>query len=287
LVTSALVWATQRFRSRFLVVQALQALLFQLCALLCRFLTFGLFVVGANLVVFSGRIARASVGGPRLLAFLGGIMVLGSVSIFLFQFTLPLWGVWAALRILRGRHHRYPVLGRLAINWSSRWSVSVEASPDGELSAEELISETVLAGLAHLSVLGALSPILAPILWATVKHRSRFLTHHLLQAALFQLSVAGLGAVFFFGVLPTTMLLRIFGKYLPFGLAYPVVRIVDTAFPFGFTGILVLLGLLFVLLVLVAAIRAFKGKEYHYPIIGTWLIRYLNTELVRPHPRRG
>jgi hypothetical protein len=108
-----------------------------------QFLVFGLFAVGINIAVFTGLFARTGASEPELTTFLGAAVILGSVSIFFFQLIFPLWGVWAAVRTLCGRNHRYPILGRLAINWSSRWPTDAEASSDRELNPENLNSETV------------------------------------------------------------------------------------------------------------------------------------------------
>ena len=131
----------------------------------------------------------------------------------------------------------------------------------------------------HLSLLGGLGPILTPILWAIAVHRSHFLTDQMLQAAFFQLAIAGimLFLVSSFGAI--VIFLRWFGDLLPVGVTESITRFLDSPLFFlCWVGVLGLLMLIAISLAVNAAIRAFRGCKFRYPIVGSWLARYLDTE---------
>jgi uncharacterized Tic20 family protein len=194
-----------------------------------------------------------------------------------FQWIFPLWGIWAAVKTLRGRNFRYPILGRLTAHWLARQPVVIQSMPANRApNAENLTGESTLAGLAHLSMLGGLSPILVPILWAAAKQRSQFLTYHLLQAALFQLLAMGVILTWLFVMLGLPLLFGLVGGLLPMAIFKATTEITASpVFSSGCPGIMGILVLITGILALVAAIRAFKGKESHYPIVGSWLANYL------------
>lgn len=281
LVTSAVVWTTQRSLSRSVAFQALQAMLFQGVTLIMTWSTFFLFMMGFVWTIYG----RASVSpginepGPTNLT-AGALLMMGLGCFWFFQWILPLWGVWAAVRTLRGHSFRYPLVGRLASKWASHQPAVIESwSTHEEANAAPFANEQALAGLVHLSVLIGWSPILAPILWATAKPRSRFLVSHLLQAAIVQLIVTGsvFTLVFFNGVL--TLLAGLLGRFLPAQTLSTAVREAVNGPAFcGLVGILGLIGLTMIVSALVASIQAFKGKEFRYPIVGSRLVKYLDAK---------
>lgn len=281
LAASSIVWATQRTRSRFMAFQSLQALIFQLFIFLALLVLFALLMAGFFFAASSGLIARTGVTEPELTAFLIDAAILGFGCIHFFQWIFPLWGIWAAVKTLRGRNFRYPILGSLAAHWLVRRPVVIESVPaNRESNGESLTGESTLAGLGHLSILGGLSPILVPILWATAKQRSQFLTYHLLQAALFQLLTMGIILTWLFVMLGLPLLFGWVGGLLPTAIFTAVTEITASpVFSSGCPGIMGILVLITGILALVAAIRAFKGKEFHYPVVGSWLANYLNREI--------
>jgi uncharacterized Tic20 family protein len=258
--------------------QSLQALIFQLFTFLAILLVFALLMAGFFFAAFSGLIARTGVTEPELTAFLVNAAILGFACIHFFQWIFPLWGIWAAVKTLRGRNFRYPILGRLAAHWLARQPVVIQSVPaNREPNTESLTGEAILAGLGHLSIVGGLSPILVPILWAAAKQRSQFLTYHLLQAALFQLLTIGVILTWLFVMLGLPLLFGLVGRLLPTTIFKAITEI--TALPIFSSSCLGIMGIVVLItgiLALVAAIRAFKGKEFHYPIVGSWLANYLN-----------
>lgn len=277
LITSGIVWGTTKSRSRFLSIQALQAFLFQLTSFLAFILMFLIFMAGFYFAAFSGMIAQTGVTNPELTQNLIVAMIIGFASIFFFQFIFPLWGIVAGIQILRGNNFLYPVLGKLAIRWTSRQPFVVNS----EASAYRLSpssDEHILAGLAHITIIAGLSLLLSPLLWATNKNRSRFLSHNLFQASLFQIVATAILTFSYFSVWASGMVI---GVLQFFGLISPefinsiseFARI--TNFPFSFGIVFVLLALISGIYVIIATVQALRHKEFHYPLIGRWLLRYI------------
>ena len=187
LITSGVVWGATKSRSRFLSVQALQAFLFQLTSFLVLTLIILIFMAGFYYASFSGMIAQTGVSNPELTQNLMIAMIVGFALIFFFEFIFPLLGIVAGIQILRGNNFQYPVLGKLAIHWTSRQPFVVN-SESSEHRLSSFNDGHILAGLAHITILAGLSLLLSPILWATDKNHSKFLNHNLIQASLFQIS---------------------------------------------------------------------------------------------------
>ncbi len=107
------IWSSQGRRSPFLRVEALQAALFQM-------LLWGLAAVAALLallpwVLLALAAGRADVTGLGILAFAEGLIVILGFPLFVLLFLLFVAiGLLAALRTLRGRPFRYPLVGWLA-----------------------------------------------------------------------------------------------------------------------------------------------------------------------------
>ncbi len=250
IIGSAAVWAHQHSRSRFMAIQARQAMMFQIIVAISSMMAFLLFMAGFNVAAFGGLIARSGFGEPALTSALIVAFLLGVAVIIFFLNILPLAGVWAAIRILRGHNYLYPIIGRRVTNWYLQKHGSREASPVAQFSSTSNIDDhdPALIGTTHLSILVGLAPIVAAVQWAGTPHPSSKLTLNLMQAALYQLCM---GVVFAVG----------FCAFFVGGFcAFPVSSI---------------LVLMIYLLPIIAAIRAFSGKEFHYPLIGNWLVRYL------------
>jgi len=277
LISSCVVWAISKTRSRFLMVQALQAFLFQLVSFLAFGLIFLIFMAGFYYAMFSGLIARTGVNEPELTQNLIIAAIIGFAMIFFFQFIFPLWGIWAGIQILRGKSYQYPILGRAVIRYTSRqpFVVKAESSTHNSSTSEY---EHILAGLCHGAMFVGFSLFLAPILWVTTKTRSLFLSHNLFQASLFQMVVTAILTSSYFVIWGSGAfigLLSFFGLATPELLNNLEIFASNTYFPFGI-GILFLLFLLASgVCVMIATIQAFRRKEYCYPFVGKWVIRYI------------
>ena len=277
LISSGVVWALSKSRSRFLMVQALQAFLFQLVSFLAFVLMFLIFMVGFYYAMFSGLIARTGVTEPELTQNLIIAAIIGFATIFFFQFIFPLWGIWAGIQILRGRSYQYPILGKLVVRYTSRQPFVVKTeSPTYNSSTSE--NERIIAGMSHVAMLAGLSLFLSPILWATTKTRSQFLSHNLLQACLFQMTVTAIITCSYFAIWGSGIfigLLQFFGLATPELLNNLEIFLSNTYFPLGIGILLLLLVLTSGVCVIIATIQAFRGKEFHYPFVGKWLLHYI------------
>ena len=110
----ALVWASEKERSPFLRFQALQAAIFQAIGTLAYFIGTGLYmllVFGMMAVLMiGGRAATPEATIPAAALIALPVLCLAFVGLLLGPLYFIL-ASWAALRILRGRDYRYPVLG--------------------------------------------------------------------------------------------------------------------------------------------------------------------------------
>jgi uncharacterized Tic20 family protein len=75
------------------------------------------------------------------------------------------------------------------------------------------------------------------------------------------------------------VLLGLLGGFLPTYIAGPIAIVMDSpVLFFGWMGMLGMILLIKVVLALIAAVRTFTGREFRYPIVGSWLANYLSTE---------
>jgi uncharacterized Tic20 family protein len=277
LISSGVVWAASKSRSRFLTVQALQAFLFQLVSFLAFGLMFIIFMAGFYYAMFSGLIARTGVTEPELTQNLIIAAIIGFVGIFFFQFIFPLWGIWAGVQILRGKNYQYPILGQVVIRYTSRQPFTTKAeSLSNNSSTSE--NEHILAGLGHLAMFVGFSLFLSPILWATSKKRSPFLNHNLFQASLFQIAATIVLTGSYFAVWGGGVLigiLQFFGLATPEMLQALETFLRSTYFPFGLGILFLLIAITAGVCVIIATIQAFRGREFNYPIVGKWVLRYI------------
>ncbi len=117
---SALIWVTQREKSRYVAFQALQALVYQLVTVLlgalgfaCYFCSFFAVFVGvmttASRVPPGGELQGTEALPVMLMAFLPfgvlALMLIGGI-------LLVLYGMWGALQTLQGKPFRYILIGR-------------------------------------------------------------------------------------------------------------------------------------------------------------------------------
>ncbi|WP_448334642.1 DUF4870 domain-containing protein [Bellilinea sp.] len=123
MLMALIIWLTQKARSPLLRFQALQALLFQGVALALYYLvSFGL--AGAYFVFVLPLIALSETGWgdrvpillvPFLLLFFGMILLVIAAT-----FVYYMLAALAALRTLRGKEYRYPLIGKLTESLTTR-----------------------------------------------------------------------------------------------------------------------------------------------------------------------
>jgi len=135
--------------------------------------------------------------------------------------------------------------------------------------------EKIMAGLAHL-----FGVIAALLVWAFQKDKSRFAKFQALQALTFDFVVmVVLGVLFFCG----------FGLVfiLGFGSMFTMLNNASSpeelgpffAFPFMFPFLIFAcvtpISLLLTIVRIIAAVSVLNGKDFHYPLLGNWLERFL------------
>jgi uncharacterized Tic20 family protein len=234
-------------------------------------------MAGFYYAMFSGLIARTGVTEPELTQNLIIAAIIGFAAIFFFQFVFPLWGIWAGIQILRGRSYQYPILGQAIIRYISRqpFIAKTETSANNSSTSE---NEHFLAGLCHLAMFAGFSLFLSPILWATTKNRSHFLNHNLFQASIFQIVATAILTGSYFTIWGSGVSIGIL-QFL--GLATPELIhnletfLSNTYFPFGIGILFLLFAISAGVSVVIATIQAFRGKEFNYPVVGKWVLRYI------------
>lgn len=137
-------------------------------------------------------------------------------------------------------------------------------------------NDQIMGALAHITVLFPMMGIIAPIvIWATQKDKSEFVAFQALQAVVYQLVIilgwfAGMllyMCSFFVGVLA----IPAFGGseeafHLP---------ILGMFFPFIIFGGMMLIGVIYVVYGVYAAVKVFQGVDFRYAVIGRRLESYL------------
>jgi len=198
LITSGVVWLICKSRSRVLAAQAAQAFLFQL-TLLLAFGATSLFYLVEYLYASSNDLITKTGGAEhQITASLTTFDMIAIALIFFVKFILPLYGIWGGVQILRGRNFRYPILGRLAIRWTARQPFKAKTEAETPRPAAQN-DDRIIAGLGHAAIFFGFSIFLGPVLWASNKSRSQFLSHHLFQASFFQISITVLFAILYVG----------------------------------------------------------------------------------------
>ncbi len=135
--------------------------------------------------------------------------------------------------------------------------------------------EKLMAALAHL-----FGPMVAIIVWATQKDKSRFVKFQALQALSFDIVLISLmGIIFFclFGVMFIGISGSVFGVLSntsspDAGLQF---FILPFLFPFIVFSCIFPFSISILVLRIIAAMSILNGRNYQYPILGKWLENFL------------
>jgi uncharacterized Tic20 family protein len=136
--------------------------------------------------------------------------------------------------------------------------------------------EKMMAALAHGSVLlSFFGPIVPALLWNSQRRKSSYVNFHALQALGYQAMFFWFWLIAVFGIAFLSIVLII-----PMSIFFDNASSNITAAPFLiqpiiFVGIFSIFGLYF-LIGFIGAILCFTGREFHYPLLGKWLERYLS-----------
>jgi len=80
-----------------------------------------------------------------------------------------------------------------------------------------------------------------------------------------------------------TGFVSLFGDLLPPEVPASWLRVARSpTYVLGLTGTLAIPLLAMGVLAVIAAVRAFRGRRFRYPLVGTWLTRYLQSPLDGP-----
>jgi uncharacterized Tic20 family protein len=269
-------WSEQRRKSKYASFQCLQALGYQslgytvwLLAYLLVFILIMIIMIGMSAV---GRIESRSI------SILTGIMMFaafGSLGIYL---ILP---IIAAVACAFGKDFHYPILGkRLAAYLGYRPSGN-----DSDWLVEEHEDRWVIA-MGHFSVIVVLWGILVPIsTWILQGKRNLFLKLQSGQTVVYH----GIANLLYFG----SGFIMMIG-FFPFLLLTGFEGDVNGGSPTGMMGLIimllcVLIGMLIILILPLfhiigqwAGYRTLKGDDYHYPVIGKWVERWIGASNKTP-----
>lgn len=124
-------------------------------------------------------------------------------------------------------------------------------TPAADVSKAVDSNDKLLALAAHLGPFSGVGYFLIPLIIYLVKKDSRFVTHHARQAMVYQ---GGVGIFM--------SLMGVAGAVLSFFTAGIATIIVVPG--------MLLLGLVFCIFPLIAAVKAFNGQNYPYPVSGAW-----------------
>ena len=145
-------------------------------------------------------------------------------------------------------------------------------TPDGSLPSSD---ERLMGGLAHL-----FGPLVAIIVWSIQKGKSRFVKFQAVQALAFDvILIIVMGIVFFclFGVMFAGVFGPMFGALGDASSpdAIPPFFMLPFMFPFLFFACIFPFSLLIMAVRLVASLSVFNGRNFHYPVLGKWLEKFL------------
>ena len=155
--------------------------------------------------------------------------------------------------------------------------------------------ERVFAALSHITILLPFMGILGPVLvWATQKEKSEYVKFHALQAIFYQMSLILMGVIGFicyflsFFLSFGGMFLGMFSIPLTATGGEPenpllmilllLVSTLPVAIPFAVVGIMMLVGLVFLVYGVVGAIISMQGNAFAYIFIGKRVRAFLAEE---------
>ena len=266
-------WSEQRRKSKYVSFQCLQALGYQSLGYTVWILSYLVIMILLMIIFFIAL--GAAEGNNTSLDRTAGIWVtiflLTIFGLFAIYFLLP---VAAAVMCALGKDFHYPIMGaRLA---------KYLGYPQTDDQSQWLIEEHEdrwVAAMGHFSVIIALWGLLAPLTaWILQGKRSLFLKFQVVQTIVYQTLVniiyGGAGFVYFLGMIvffamvglesdlnqssPTNMI----GLFI-FGISLLIAAVILLVIP------------LFHILGQWAGYRVLKGDDYHYPVVGRLVEKWI------------
>jgi uncharacterized Tic20 family protein len=140
--------------------------------------------------------------------------------------------------------------------------------------------ERIMAALSHVMILLPMAGVIVPIvIWATQRETSEFVAFQALQALIYQLVLIGL---WFVGI--GCYMISIFGT-LGTGIVLSEIApelgapgMLGFFLPFVIFGSVFLIGFLYIAYGTFGAVQVFRGRDFHYVLIGRWVERYTSRQ---------
>jgi uncharacterized Tic20 family protein len=268
-------WSDQRRKSNYASFQSLQALGYQSLGFTIWILLY-LTVFIAALIVLVVMSFQAENTGKSFTPFLGPGAILLFVVVFGFFAIYFLLPIIAAVACAFGKDFRYPIMGDRLVQY-------LEYEPAQSADEQAWLNEDHefrwVAAMGHFSILIMIWGMLAPLTtWILYGKRSLFLKFQAIQTLVYQTGTTILyfvGAfIYLFGILLLIVGAGMIGGpnfNSPAGLFGIIVFGLSLLFSFG----LILLIPLLHILGQWAGYRVLKGSDYHYPLIGKLVKRWI------------
>ncbi|HSJ89857.1 MAG TPA: DUF4870 domain-containing protein [Anaerolineales bacterium] len=271
-------WSEQRRKSKYASFQCLQALGYQSLGYTVWVL-FSAFVMIVFVIIMMVAIDTGEKSGGNTNSLLRIWMTVFEAIIFgsfAFYFLPPLI---AAISCALGKDFRYPILG----NRLTKYLGYQQTDNVSTLLIQEHEEHWIVA-MVHFSILIIFWGMLAPLTtWVLHSKRSSFLRFQSIQTLIYQagVTILYLGTIFLYFMSIMIVLLLVMTGWTG------NVRI-DS--PMGLVGIIFLgisLLVLFIIILFVpllhilgqwAGYRVLKGDNYHYPLIGTLIERWITNK---------
>jgi uncharacterized Tic20 family protein len=265
-------WADQRRKSPYATFHCLQAMGYQSLGFTVWVLSYLVFVILAVVVL----LAAAQPGEGSSAQSPGLVLIFIVVGFLVLYLILP---VIAAVACALGRDFRYPILGDRLARYLGYHPAQIAGQATILHEEREL---RWVAAMGHFSVLiwfwGMLAPLMA---WLLFGKNSFFLKFQSLQTLVFQalvtlLSLAGL-FLYLFAFLFLLVGMGGIDEFNP-GSPIAIVGMVTFAVVLLIALVLILLVPFFHILGQWAGYRVLKGDEYHYPLLGQLVDRWISNK---------
>ena len=268
-------WSEQRRKSNYASFQSLQALGYQSLGYTVWILSYLVVFIGM-LIVIVVMSFQAETNGKAFNPFSGSAAILISILIFgcfAIYFLLP---IFAAVACAFGKDFRYPLLG-------NRLARYLEYDPTRKSNEQVWLHQDHefhwVVAMGHFSILIILWGMLAPLTtWLLYGKRTLFLKFQSIQTLVYQ---AGTTILYFAGVfiyLTGFFLLIVING----AIGQPNLNSSEGIFGIVIFGVSLLISFLIFLLVPLlhilaqwAGYRILKGDDYHYPLVGRLVERWI------------
>jgi len=265
-------WSEQRRKSKYASFQCLQALGYQSLGYTVWLLSYLVVFIGILIVIIVVSF-RAEKNGQAFDPFAGSTTVFMFIVILGFFALYMLLPMIAAISCALGKDFHYPILGNRLAKYLGYPRV------DESVWLIEEHEDRWVAAMGHISVIIAVWGLIAPVIaWILEGKRSLFLKFQSIQTFTYQAFVnilfVGTGFVYFFGAIA---FFAMTGLESSPSQSTPL-SIVGLGI-FGLSllcaSLLILIVPLFHILGQWAGYRILKGEDYHYPVIGKLVERWI------------